>query len=131
MSSRRWTCLVAAVRGISSTTTSRRGCLYEASRPAQTARQIVQSGRRPIGSRHHDGADQLTPSGVRKADDGDVSDEGVTGQDRLELGGRERLTAGADDVAEATHDRDVALVVDVSPDLPWRTSRRPAQRGWR
>ena len=106
---------MAAVRGISSTTTSRRGCLYEASRPAHTRPQIVhrrEAG--PIGRRHHDGADHLTPSESGRPTTATSSDEGVTGQDRLDLGGHDRLTAGADDVAEATHDRDVALVVHVS-----------------
>ena len=108
----RWIWPVAAVRGRASTTARRRGCLKGASRPSQNARRASRSG--GVGARpddDHRGHD-LAPLRVGDADDRDLGDGRVRGEHRFDLGRRDRLAAGADHVAGAADDRQVALVVE-------------------
>ena len=109
----RWTWPVAAVRGSASTTSTRRGCLNGASRPAQNvAQRRRRRGRSAPGAHTIDRGHDLAPLRIGHADDRDLGDRRVLAEHLLDLGRRDRLAAGADHVARPADDREVAVVVD-------------------
>ena len=106
----RCTCPVADVRGNSSTTTTRRGCLNVATRPSRCRRKSSTDGSRgPFG--HDDrSADDLAPLGIGHTYDRHVHNSRIVRQRRFHLDRRYGFAAGANDLALAS-DNGVATVL--------------------
>ena len=103
-SSARWTWPVAAVRGRASTSSSRRGCLNPARRPAQWLCSASSVGCAPAARDDHRAHD-LAPGRVGQPDDRDLGDRGWSASTASTSAGATRLAAGADHVAHAPDDR--------------------------
>ena len=109
----RWIWPVAAVRGRASTTARRRGCLNgRRGGPRRTPAATSRSGGFGAGPHDDDRGHDLAPLQVGYAHDCDLADRGMVAEHVLDLGRRDRLAAGPDDVAGAADDREVAVVVE-------------------